>query len=143
MSRCLGLMCALVARGTVVAGFRVESLIGEGAMGSYLAERIDEGEPVALKLLLSELAQDERFRQRFLRESRVAMSLDHPHIVATLTSGEQSGDLYLTMRYLRGADLAPLLRREGRLETHRAVDLVKRVGRALDVAHRRGSSTAT
>ena len=139
MSGFLGLMCALVARGTVVAGFRVESLIGEGAMGSvYLAERIDGGEHIALKLLLPELARDERFRQRFLRESQVATSLDHPHIVPTLTSGEHGGRLYLVMTYIDGADLRHLLRREGRLEPHRALDLIDQVARALDVAHAAG-----
>ena len=139
MSRCVGLMCALVARGTVVAGFRVESLIGEGAMGSvYLAERIDGGEQVALKLLLSELAQDERYRQRFLRESQVAASLDHPHIVPTLTSGEHGGRLYLVMTYIDGADLRTLLRREGRLEPHRALDVIDQVAGALDAAHAAG-----
>ena len=57
-----------VATGTLVGGFRVVSLIGEGAMGRvYLADDVREGRLVALKLLLPELARDERFRRRFLR----------------------------------------------------------------------------
>jgi serine/threonine protein kinase len=64
--------------GTVVAGFRVESLIGEGAMGAvYLAEDAKTGRRVAVKVLVPELAGDERFRQRFLRESQLAAGLDH------------------------------------------------------------------
>jgi len=81
-----------VIRGTVLAGYRVESLIGEGATGAvYLAEDLSRGGRVALKLLAPELAQDERFRRRFLRESRLAASLDHPHIVPTLAFGEEDG----------------------------------------------------
>jgi serine/threonine protein kinase len=76
-----------------------------------------------LKLLAPELARDERFRQRFLRESQLAASLDHPHIVPTIASGEESGVLYLAMAYVEGSDLRELLRREDRLE--RTLNLVR------------------
>jgi ABC-type transport system substrate-binding protein len=127
-----------LASGTVIAGFRVESLVGEGAMGAvYLAQTRDEG-PVALKVLSPELAHDERFRQRFLRESQLASSLDHAHIVPTLTSGEEDGLLYLAMAYIEGSDLRALLRLEGRLEPERAIDLIEQVAEALDAAHAAG-----
>lgn len=59
-----------VRLGTVLAGFRVKSLIGQGAMGAvYLAEDAKVGGGVALKLLVPELTDDERFRQRFMREA--------------------------------------------------------------------------
>src|SRR2546427_7813559 len=125
-----------VRTGAVLAGFRVESLLGEGAMGSvYLAEETATGRRVALKLLAAELARDERFRRRFLRETELAASLDHPHVVPTLASGEQDGTLYLAMAYVDGPDLRALLRREGRLEPERALDLVEQVAGALDAAH--------
>ena len=125
--------------GTVLAGFRVESLLGEGAMGAvYLAEDIKAGRPVALKLLPPELAQDERFRRRFLRETELAASLDHPHVIPTLGSGEEGGTLYLAMTYVKGQDLRKLLRREGRLELERALSLIEQVADALDAAHRAG-----
>jgi serine/threonine protein kinase/ABC-type transport system substrate-binding protein len=128
-----------VATGTVLAGFRVESLIGEGANGSvYLAERIGDGRRVALKLLEPELARDERFRRRFLRESQLAATLDHPHIVSTLASGEQDGHLYLVMAYVEGSDLRQVLRSEGRLGPERALDLIEQVAEALDAAHSAG-----
>src|ERR1044071_3923773 len=70
-----------VRAGTTIAGFRVESLLGEGAMGTvYLAEETASGRRVALKLLAPELATDERFRARFLRETELAASLDDPHV---------------------------------------------------------------
>jgi serine/threonine-protein kinase len=128
-----------VEPGSVLAGFRVESRLGKGAVGSvYLAEETSTGHRVALKLLAPELARDERFRRRFLRETELAATLHHPNIVRTLGSGEEKGDLYLAMDYIQGSDLRELLRREGRLEPDRAVALVEQVAAALDAAHAAG-----
>ena len=104
----------------------------------YLANDVSSGTRVALKLLAPELARDERFRQRFLRESRLAASLEHPNIVRTLGYGEQESLLYLAMAYVEGWDLRDLLRREGRLEPAHAVAVVGQVAAALDAAHRAG-----
>jgi ABC-type transport system substrate-binding protein/tRNA A-37 threonylcarbamoyl transferase component Bud32/streptogramin lyase len=128
-----------IASGSVVGGFRVVSLIGEGAMGKvYLAEGVEVQHRVALKLLSPELANDERFRRRFLRESQLAASLDHPHIVRTLAAGEDDGLLYLAMAYVEGSDLRELLRNEGKLEPERALHLVSQAADALDAAHAAG-----
>src|SRR5690242_6510971 len=121
-----------VRTGSVIAGFRVISVVGEGAMGRvFLAEEISSGRQVALKVLASELAGDERFRQRFLRESQVASGLDHPNIVATVAAGEENGLLYIAMVYVEGSDLRELLRREGQLDPQRALDLVTQAAQAL------------
>src|ERR671936_439033 len=125
--------------GAVLGGFRVESLLGEGAMGTvYLAEEMSTGRRVALKLLAPERARDERLRRRFLRETELAASLDHPHVVPTIASGQEDGALYLAMAYVEGADLRKLLRREGRLEPERALALIEQVADALDAAHAAG-----
>src|SRR6266487_2776237 len=125
--------------GSVVAGYRLLSLLGEGATGAvYLAERESDGERVALKLLDPELAHDERFRRRLLSESKVAASLDHPHVVPIVDFGESGDVLYLAMRHVEGSDLRALLRAEGRLEPERALDLLAKVAGALDAAHDRG-----
>src|ERR687887_672476 len=132
-------MPAEVRTGTVLAGFRVRSLLGEGAMGAvYLAEGISTGQRVALKLLAPELARDERFRRRFLRETEIAASLEHAHVVRTLGSGQTDGQLYLAMAYVEGSDLRSVLRRDGRLGPERAVELVAQVAGALDAAHAAG-----
>ena len=132
-------MGAAVRAGTVIAGFRVSSLIGEGAMGAvYLAEEVASGHPVALKLLAPELARDERFRQRFLRESQVALSLDHPHVVPTVAAGEEDGQLYLAMAHVEGPDLRQLLRREQTLDPERALEVITQAGSGLDAAHEAG-----
>ncbi|HEX6679777.1 MAG TPA: ABC transporter substrate-binding protein, partial [Gaiellaceae bacterium] len=104
----------------------------------YLAEDTTTGQRVALKLLAPELARDERFRRRFLRETELAASLRHPHIVRTLRSGEEDGTLYLAMAYVEGSDLREVLRGEGRLDPRRAVELVAQVADALDEAHAAG-----
>src|SRR4029453_14883290 len=125
-----------VRTGTVLAGFRIESRIGEGAMGTvYLAEDTQRGGQVALKVLGRDLAKDERFRRRFLRESRLAASLEHPNVVPIVDTGEEGGVLYLAMEHVEGVDLRELLRLEGRLDPARAIALVAHVAVALDAAH--------
>lgn len=132
-------MATSIEPGTVVAGFRVESFVGEGAMGRvYLAREADGRRTVALKLLDPELARDDRFRRRFLRETEIAASLSHPNIVATLGSGEDDGTLYLAMAYVQGSDLRERLRQEGRLDPERALRLLRQVATGLDAAHEAG-----
>lgn len=126
-------------RGHDIAGYRLENLLGRGGMGAvYRAEDLRLGRKVALKLLAPELAENERFRERFLRESQLAASLDHPHIVPIYAAGEADGQLYLAMRYVEGYDLRQLLAREGPLPPERALRIVEQVGDALDAAHERG-----
>jgi serine/threonine-protein kinase len=127
-----------LAVGAIVAGLRVESLIAEGATGSVFLATDAAGNPVALKVLGAELADDERFRRRFLRESELAASLHHRHIVPTIASGEEDGVLYLAMAYIDGHDLRELLRREGRLEPARVLGVLGQVADALDAAHSAG-----
>jgi ABC-type transport system substrate-binding protein len=128
-----------VSPGTTIAGYRVLSAVGEGAMGAVLlAEHEVSGDRVALKLLDPELAGDDRFRARFLRESQIAAGLDHPNIIQVFESGEADGFLYLAMAYVEGTDLRELLRHDVRLEPERAIDLVGDVATALDAAHAAG-----
>src|SRR4051794_8979369 len=125
--------------GAVVAGYRVLSLLGEGSTGAvYLAERDGEDGPVALKVLGREFARDERFRKRFIRESEIAASLHHDHVVPILGFGEADGELYLAMRHIEGSDLRALLARDGALDPTRALDLLSQIADALDDAHARG-----
>jgi serine/threonine protein kinase len=124
--------------GTELAGYRIEALIGRGASGGvYLAEHVRLGRKVALKILSPELAADDVFRQRFIRESRLAAELDHPGIVTVYDAGEQDGIPYLSMRLVEGTDLATVLE-GGRLDPDRAVRLLTQVAEALDTAHARG-----
>src|SRR3954452_12351166 len=131
-------MSRLLESGTSVAGFRIVRPIGDGSTGTvYLAEA-PRGGLVAMKLLAPELSQEDRFRQRFFRESKIAARLEGPHVVRTVASGEDEGRLYLVMEYVEGTDLRALLRQEGALAPERAVRLVEYVAEALDAAHAAG-----
>jgi serine/threonine-protein kinase len=125
--------------GTKLAGYRIERVLGRGGMSVvYLAHDTRLKRNVALKLLAPELAEDEGFRMRFLRESQLAASLDHPNVVPVYEAGEVDGLLYIAMRYVPGTDLKALLRAEGALGPERALMLVGQVASALDAAHERG-----
>jgi tRNA A-37 threonylcarbamoyl transferase component Bud32 len=132
-------MPAFLEAGTEVAGYRVTSFIGRGGMAVvYKAEDLRLGRNVALKLLAPELSQNERFQQRFMRESRLAASIDHPNIIPIYEAGETGGLLYIVMRYVDGSDLKAVIEREGPLSPERLVQLLRQVGGALDAAHARG-----
>jgi YVTN family beta-propeller protein len=125
--------------GTELAGYRIESLLGRGGMSVvYRADDLRLKRKVALKLLPPELAGDAQFRERFLRESQLAASLDHPNVVPIYEAGEADGLLYIAMRYVPGTDLKAQLHKEGALEPTRALALVAQIANALDAAHERG-----
>jgi YVTN family beta-propeller protein len=125
--------------GSSFAGYQIESVVGRGGMGVvYRATDLSLERPVALKLIAPELVEDELFRRRFLKEPRLAASLDHPNVVPIYEAGEHDKQLYLVMRFVEGSDMRTLLRREGGLPTERALDILAQVAGALDAAHRRG-----
>jgi YVTN family beta-propeller protein len=124
--------------GTELLGYRIDAQIGRGGMSVvYLSEDLRLKRRVALKLLAPALAEDEAFRERFLEESQLAASLDHPNVVPIYAAGEAGDELYIAMRYVEGQDLKQLLRK-GPLEPQRAVGLCSQVAEALDFAHERG-----
>lgn len=125
--------------GTEVLGYRTEGVLGRGGMGVvYRARDVRLRRTVALKVMAPELARDERFRERFVRESELAMSLEHPNVVPVHDAGEEDGRLYLVMRCVDGTDLRALLRAEGALDPERTLAIVRQVAGALDAAHARG-----
>ena len=126
--------------GSEIAGYRIESLIGRGGMAVvYRAEDTRLGRKVALKLLTPQLADNDQFRQRFIRESRLAASLDHPNIVPIYEAGEAEGQLFIAMRYVLGSDLkVALTEAGGQLPVDRLLTLFIQIGDALDTAHRAG-----
>ncbi len=124
--------------GTELAGYRIESLLGLGGMSVvYLAEDLRLKRKVALKLLAASLAEDESFRDRFLRESELAASIDHPNIIPIYEAGTTEDLLFIAMRYVEGRDLKERLQR-GRLDPADAIGILAQVASALDAAHARG-----
>jgi WD40 repeat protein/tRNA A-37 threonylcarbamoyl transferase component Bud32 len=124
--------------GSELAGYRIESLLGFGGMSVvYLAEDLRLKRRVALKLLAASLAEDESFRDRFLRESQLAASIDHPNIVPIYEAGTTENLLFIAMRYVEGSDLKERLQ-HGRLDPGDAAGILAQVASALDAAHVRG-----
>jgi YVTN family beta-propeller protein len=125
--------------GTTLGVYEIQARIGRGGMGEvYLARDTRLGRPVALKVLPEAFAEDERFRERLLHESRLAASLDHPNVVPVYDAGDADGRLFIAMRFVEGADLKALLRSGGALEPARTVAIAGQIAEALDAAHRRG-----
>ncbi len=125
--------------GSTVAGYRIDALIARGGMGVvYRATHLGLERPVALKVIARELADREGFRERFLRESRLAARLDHPSVVPIFDSRELDGELIVAMRLVEGGDLRKLIDRRGPLPPAEAVALLAQVADALDAAHAAG-----
>jgi len=125
--------------GAEFSEYRIQSVLGRGGMSVvYLAEHIPLRRKVALKVLAAELATDRDFRARFVGESQIAASIDHPNIIPIYAAGESDGVLYIAMRYVDGTDLKQLIDAEGPLAPDRTVTLLAQVASALDAAHARG-----
>jgi DNA-binding beta-propeller fold protein YncE len=125
--------------GSTVAGYRLDALIARGGMGVvYRAPHLGLERPVGLKVISRELADREGFRERFLRESRLAARLDHPSVVPIFDSREVEGELIVAMRLVEGGDLRQRIDREGPLPAAEAVALLAQVADALDAAHAAG-----
>jgi protein kinase-like protein len=124
--------------GSELAGYRIVEPLGRGGMGVvYRAEHVRLGRPAALKLLVATLGPADH-RERFLRESKLAASLDHPSIVPVYDAGEEDGLLYIAMAYVEGCDLKALLVSEGKLPLRRTLRILGQIASALDAAHARG-----
>jgi len=122
---------------TVIAGYRIEELIGRGGMGVvYRASQLHLDRPVALKLIRPEYAQSTVSRARFERESRLAAAVAHPNVVPVLDAGDDNGLLYIAMQYIDGINLAQMLDGLGALEASHGAHLVGQIAAALDAAHR-------
>ncbi|HZU46853.1 MAG TPA: serine/threonine-protein kinase PknH/PknJ [Mycobacterium sp.] len=126
----------MLTAGTVVAGYRIERVLGTGGMGAvYLAANPNLPRYDALKVLSAELSRDPDFRARFIREADVAAALDHPNIVSVYNRGQtESGELWIAMQYVDGTDADDALR-AATMTPQRAVYIVGEVAKALDYAH--------
>jgi DNA-binding beta-propeller fold protein YncE/predicted Ser/Thr protein kinase len=127
------------AIGSTLAGYRLDELIARGGMGVvYRATQLALDRPVALKVIASHLAAKQDFRDRFLRESRLAARLDHPGVVPVYDAREEDGELIVAMRLVAGGDLKNRIAREGPLSPREAIELLAQIADALDAAHAAG-----
>ncbi len=118
------------------SGYRNLVLIGKGGMAEiYRADHPTLNRTVAIKVLLSNLAEDEQFRKRFMREAETLAGLAHPNIVKLFDYGEENDLYYMVMEYLDGVNLSTYLKQKGRLPLKDALLILKEVADALDYAH--------
>src|SRR3712207_2340028 len=112
---------------------------GRGGMGVvYEATQLALDRTVALKVIAGGLLEDQTMRNRFVREAKVAASIDHPNVIPIYYAGEENGIAYIAMRYVPGDDVRSLVRREGPLAPDRAARIAAQIGSALDAAHSAG-----
>jgi DNA-binding beta-propeller fold protein YncE/predicted Ser/Thr protein kinase len=125
--------------GSTLAGYRLDALIARGGMGVvYRATHLALDRPVALKVIARQFADDAGFRDRFLRESRLAARLDHPAVVPVYDAREEDGELIVAMRFVSGGDLKKRIDSDGPLDPGEAVGLLDQIAAALDAAHAAG-----
>jgi serine/threonine-protein kinase len=118
--------------------YRLERELGQGGMATvYLAEDLRHGRKVAIKVLRPELAAVIG-AERFLREIKTIATLQHPHILGLIDSGEVEGAAYYVMPFVEGESLRDRLDREKQLPITDAVRVATEVASALDYAHRHG-----
>jgi YVTN family beta-propeller protein len=125
--------------GSSFAGHRIEAVIGIGGMGVvYRARHLALERERALKVVAPKLSSDQRFRERFKRESRLAAQVEHPNVIPVHHAGEEDDQLYLAMRLVDGVDLRSLVEASGPLDPARAVRVVTGIAAGLDAAHAAG-----
>ncbi len=124
--------------GTPFGRYRLVELLGRGGMGEvWRAYDTAMDRVVALKVLLANVADDPVYVERFRREAHAAAGLDEPHVVPIYDSGEIDGQLFVTMRLIKGRDLQTMLA-EGPLEPARAIRIIEQIASALHAAHEIG-----
>jgi len=120
-----------------IPGFQIQKEIGRGGMARvYLAVQTKFGRLVALKVVSASITRDSRFKERFIRESRINARLTHPNIVQVYDVGSHGQWLYLVLEYVRGGDLNQHLDRG--MHMLDLVRVVQDMCRALDYAHSKG-----
>lgn len=122
-----------------ISGYRILQKIGEGAIGTvYKALQLSMDRVVAIKVLLPRYAANDRLREKFFSEARIAAKLAHPNIVQAIDVGQENGIYYFVMEYIDGPTVGHLLKRGGALDEKRVIHIVTQVAQALSYAHRHG-----
>lgn len=125
--------------GATLGGYKVEALIGRGAMGTvYLAQDVKLKRPVALKVLLGSLARTPSVVKQFHLEAQAAAPLRHPAIVRVYSAGMEEGTPYIAMEFVDGEPLDRFMRRKGPIKWQQAFHIAGHLALALEVAHRNG-----
>ena len=132
-------MAVMPPAGTEFAGYRLVWVVSKGDMSTlFLAEDPYLGAVIALKVLDPSLADDGVSRTRFLEESSIAASMNHPNVIPIHDIGTSDGLLYIATHCVTGTDLRQMLQENGRMAAGQSVFFIGQAARALDAAHRHG-----
>jgi serine/threonine protein kinase len=128
-----------LAPGSLIAErYRIISLLGRGGMGEvFRADDLTLGQPVALKFLPESMI-DALMLARFRNEVRIARRISHPNVCRVYDIGETGNQVFLSMEYVDGEDLASLLRRIGRPPRATALEIARKICAGLAAAHDKG-----
>jgi hypothetical protein len=128
------------APGAMLDGrYRIVGLLGRGGMGEvFRADDLRLGQAVALKFLPPDLGRDTTRLAQFHNEVRTARQVSHPNVCRVYDIGEIDHQIYLSMEYVDGEDLASLIRRIGRLPEDKAVEIARQICAGLAAAHEKG-----
>jgi serine/threonine-protein kinase len=124
--------------GDSVGPYRITRVIGRGRMGIVFEAAADGEEPVAVKVVTTELTQDEVFLRRFRREVAAAQKIQHANVVPVLAHGDEGGLPYLVQRLIPGGSLADRIEAEGMLGLKTTVDLLNGAAAGIDALHAGG-----
>jgi serine/threonine protein kinase len=125
--------------GNLIGTYLIQSHLGEGGMARvYKAYHTRLQRDVAIKIILSEIANHAEFQERFAREARIIARLEHPNIVAVYDFGEINNLTYLVMQYVGGGTLREQLQEERPIDPRRAGNYAEQMAHALHQAHQRG-----
>jgi serine/threonine-protein kinase len=124
--------------GDSLGPYRITRVIGRGRMGIVFEGTEDGGEPVALKVVTTELSQDEVFLRRFRREVKAAQKIEHPNVVPVLDDGVEGGLPYLVQRLIPGGSLADRVEKSGSLSLEETVRLLAGAAAGIDALHNAG-----
>jgi len=126
--------------GEIIGNVRITSEIGQGGMGMlYMAEHVNVGKPFAVRHLAPELAQNQMYRERFIKEATALAQLKHDNIVRIYEVIEKEGNLFLVMEYVDGDTLDSILKNRGVLPEKEALSITKSILKGLNYAHSKGA----
>ena len=124
--------------GDSLGPYRITRVIGRGRMGIVFEGIEDGGQPVALKVVTTELSQDDVFLRRFRREVKAAQKIEHPNVVPVLDDGVEGGLPYLVQRLIPGGSLADRVEKSGPLPLEDTVRLLAGAAAGIDALHGAG-----
>ena len=116
--------------------YHIIKVIGGGGMAHvYLAHDLILDRDVAVKVLRTDMASNDEFVRRFIREGQAASSLNHPNIVNLYDVGDEKGVFFLVMEYIEGMTLKEYINYYAPISNEKVIEIMKQLTSAVSNAH--------